>query len=216
MATAANSGFSVSSFTSDINTQGLGFSRANQFSVVFTDPAVSGATTQATMTGSHADYDLLVKAAQFPGSTIAPLPINYGGRIIKLTGFRTFDNWTVTIINDEDYRHRKWIEAWMYNLAGAADGSRGGIGTGLYKNPSSAKVMAYNNQGDGIATWQFQKMWPTVLGDITLDWSTDAVEEYTVEFAYEYWTMGHSATSPMNTANTAKIAISTDTSSVIG
>ena len=78
------------------------------------------------------------------------------------------------------------------------------------------EVIGDAHQGAGIATWQFQKMWPTALGDITLDWSTDAVEEYTVEFAYEYWTMGHSATSPMNTANTAKIAISTDTSSVIG
>ena len=34
-------------------------------------------------------------------------------------------------------------------------------------------------------------MWPTALGDITLDWSSDTIEEYTCEFAFEYWTHGH-------------------------
>ena len=32
-------------------------------------------------------------------------------------------------------------------------------------------------------------MWPTELGEIALDWSSDAIEEYTVAFAYDYWSV---------------------------
>ena len=48
--------------------------------------------------------------------------------ITNPTGFRTFDNWTVTIINDEEYAHRLWIQNWMYSIAGMPDGTRAGIG----------------------------------------------------------------------------------------
>ena len=203
--------FQVNQFTEDLNSNGGGFARANLFTVAL---AVPTAFTGAHPRGS----DLLVKAAQFPGSTIAPMPVNYGGRIVKLTGFRTFDNWTVTIINDEDFSHRNWIQEWMYAIAGSPDGDRDSVvrSESLYNAPVDLKVHALNNKGANVSSWNFVNAWPTALGDITLDWSSDTIQEYTVEFAYEYWTMGHSATSPMNTANTAKIAISTDTSSVIG
>jgi hypothetical protein len=33
-------------------------------------------------------------------------------------------------------------------------------------------------------------LWPTELGEIGLDWSSDAIEEYTVAFSYDYWSQG--------------------------
>ena len=33
-------------------------------------------------------------------------------------------------------------------------------------------------------------LWPTELGEVSLDWSSDAIEEYTVAFAYDYWSQG--------------------------
>ena len=205
--------FSVSSFSAKANSQGLGLARANQFSVVFTD------LTDSTKI-AHGEYDILVKATQFPGSTITPMPVSYGGRIIKLTGFRTFDNWTVTILNDEDFRHRRWVESWMYELAGLPAGDRSKIAgaankTHLYKKPSSAKVVAANNQGEAMGAGQFYNIWPTALGDITLDWGTDAIEEYTVEFAYEYWTQGHHATTPDPTGSNSKTLPANDVNSAV-
>ena len=180
--------FQVSGFTADLNTNGGGMARANLFTVSITGEPEGVATALKPGSGR----DLLVKAAQFPGSTIAPMPINYGGRIIKLTGFRTFDNWAVTILNDEGFEHRKWIQAWMYALAGKPDGDRQSLTRGtLYGQALDMTVHSYNNIGAKNSSWKFINAWPTALGDITLDWGSDAIEEYTVEFAYEYWTHGH-------------------------
>ena len=183
--------FKVSKFTADLNgdTKGGGLARANLFSV---NIAAALTDEDAAALQPAAANDLLVKAAQFPGSTVAPMPINYGGRIIKLTGFRTFDNRTITILNDEGFEHRKWIQAWMYALAGKPDGDRQSLTRGsLYGQALDMTVNSYNNIGAKNSTWKFVNAWPTALGDITLDWGSDAIEEYTVEFAYEYWTHGH-------------------------
>ena len=56
---------------------------------------------------------------------------------------------------------------------------------------TDATVTTYNNQATAVSTWNIKNMWPTALGDITLDWSSDTIEEYTCEFAFEYWTHGH-------------------------
>ena len=210
--------FKVTKFTADIGAAG-GYARANMFTVSFGTPAVISDRPSA-VTGTS--KDLLVKGAQFPGSTIAPMPVSYGGRITKLTGFRTFDNWTVTILNDESFAHRKWIQDWMYNIAGATSGDRSAIRKGtsatsdaLYNNAVDCTVTGYNNQGAAVTTWNLVNCWPTVLGDITLDWSTDAIEEYTVEFAYEYWTHGHTdAFTATSTMSTTEVAVANKTSVV--
>ena len=169
--------FNVNDFKSNIGGAG-GYARANMFMVSFGNPAdIADRPTPVTGTSK----DLLVKAAQFPGSTVAPMPINYGGRIIKITGFRTFDNWTVTVLNDEDFSHRKWIQQWMYAIAGDPDGERSKIERGtLYNAPVDMEVHAHNNTGLKVSSWNFINAWPTALGDITLDWSSDTIQEYTI------------------------------------
>ena len=48
----------------------------------------------------------LVKAAALPASTIAPIEIPFRGRILKVAGDRTFETWTITVINDVDFSIR--------------------------------------------------------------------------------------------------------------
>ena len=55
----------------------------------------------------------LVKAAQLPASNITPIEVNFRGRILKIAGDRTFDTWTVTVINDVDFAIRSAMEKWM-------------------------------------------------------------------------------------------------------
>ena len=62
----------------------------------------------------------LVTAAQLPASTLGEIPVNYRGRQIKLPGSRTFENWTITILNDEGMFLRSRFEKWMDDLNGAA------------------------------------------------------------------------------------------------
>ena len=41
----------------------------------------------------------LIKAAALPASNITPIDVNFRGRILKIAGDRTFDTWTVTVLN---------------------------------------------------------------------------------------------------------------------
>src|SRR6056300_527806 len=55
----------------------------------------------------------LVKAANLPASNVAPIEVPFRGRVLKVAGDRTFDTWTITVINDEDFLLRSQFEAWM-------------------------------------------------------------------------------------------------------
>ena len=67
---------------------------------------------------------LLVKAANMPASNIAPLTVNYAGRALKWQGFRTYDIWNVTVINDENMQARQNIMEWMVGISGQLRGNR--------------------------------------------------------------------------------------------
>ena len=41
----------------------------------------------------------LVKAANLPASNITPIDVPFRGRNLKIAGDRTFDVWTITVIN---------------------------------------------------------------------------------------------------------------------
>src|SRR5210317_82835 len=54
----------------------------------------------------------MVQASQIPESTLGTIEIPYFGRKIKIAGDRTFAQWSVTVINDEDFLIRNAMEAW--------------------------------------------------------------------------------------------------------
>ena len=134
---------------------------------------------------------LLVKAAAIPAGNIAPLPVNYAGRAYKWNGFRTYDNWTVTVINDENFWARNRMMWWMRNMSGKFDGERNaGFGDQLIGRnwfDGDATVEQLSTSGKVLQTYKFQYLWPTEIAGIPVDWASDALQEYTVTFAYDYW-----------------------------
>ena len=176
--------FSVTSFKTNLQTGGGG-ARPSLYTV-----DINGPSTYSFSGNSN----ILVKAAAIPASTIAPLTTNYMGRAIKMPGFRTFDTWTVTVLNDEDMSARETIMKWMRAIAGTLQGNRdgtsGGPANSLTKSEGDATVTQMGVKGTATQTWKVHQMWPTELGEIGLDWSSDAIEEYTVAFAFDYWSHG--------------------------
>ena len=141
---------------------------------------------------------LLVKAASIPPANIAPLAVNYAGRAYKWSGFRTFDNWTVTVLNDEDFKIRGQMMDWMRIISGKLDGTRNtdygspvttGTTPGYYEGNATVKQLG--TDGAVKQVYKFYNLWPTELAEIGVDWSSDAIQEYTIGFAYDYW--GHGA-----------------------
>lgn len=125
------------------------------------------------------------KTAQLPGSTLGVVEVPYFGRMVKLAGNRTFAEWTVSILNDEDFVVRNQIEEWMSNI----NKHETNLATELYDGYSfDGSVLQYSKTGDVIKNYTFVGMFPTDLSPIELDWgSNDTIEEYSVTFTYQYW-----------------------------
>jgi hypothetical protein len=131
----------------------------------------------------------MVQSAQLPGSSITPIEVPYFGRKIRVAGDRTFEPWTVTIINDEDFKIRHALETWHHRintLVGNLN-STGSPAPDNYKK--RAAVHQYSKVGDEpIRTYQFEGMFPTEITPIELNWNdTDQIEIFQVTFVYDYF-----------------------------
>jgi hypothetical protein len=180
--------FNVAEFRAQLVGDGA---RPNLFSCSMAFPAI------ATAGGPVASQKLtfLAKSAQLPGSTIGQVPLYYFGREMKFAGNRTFADWTLQIINDEDFAVRTALESWMNSISSHATNVRNGAAASPSGYTTDATVTQYNKEGGAIQTYNFVGMFPLDVAPIDLDWSTnDSIEEFSVTFAYQYWTNVKSTT----------------------
>ena len=127
----------------------------------------------------------LTKVSEIPGSTIGVITVPYFGRQLKIAGDRTFATLSVTVLNDEAYRLRGQFEQWMNKIA-RHEVSVGSTRLDFYQVDLGLRQM--KRSGFTSAVYRFTGAFPTALSTIALDWSSEAIEEYTVEFQYQYWT----------------------------
>ena len=127
----------------------------------------------------------LVKAAQLPASNITPIEVNFRGRILKIAGDRTFDTWTVTVINDVDFSIRSAMEKWM-DFINSMEDATGAQDPALYQ--PDAYVHQLDRDGSTLSSYKFHDIFPTNISAIDLSYETvDTVEEFTVEFQVQWW-----------------------------
>ena len=148
------------------------------------------------------DFSILCKAAQLPASNVASIDVPFRGRIFKVAGDRTFDEWTVTVINDNNFVIRSAMERWMQKIAQYGDGSG-------FQNPADYQIDAVVKQfarlnsadptevGSGMEVakkYKFYSVFPTNISAIELSYdSSDTIEEFTVTFQVQYWAPDSSA-----------------------
>lgn len=155
-----------------------GGARPGLFQVNLTNP-VDGAADQK--------LSFMAKATSVPASTLGMIEVPYFGRKIKIAGDRTFAEWQITVINDEDFLVRNAMEAWSnsINLHQQNVTTRGGSPAG-YK--SQGQVIQYGKQGNILRVYNFNGLFPTEISTIELDWNTpDTIEEFTVTFQYDWF-----------------------------
>ena len=127
----------------------------------------------------------LVKAAQLPASNITPIEVNFRGRILKIAGDRTFDTWTVTVINDVDFSIRSAMEKWM-NFINKMEDATGAQDPAAYQ--PDAYVHQLDRDGSTLRSYKFHDVFPTNVSAIDLSYETvDSVEEFTTEFQVQWW-----------------------------
>ena len=154
-----------------------GGARPNLFKATLNFPAYAGGDVELS--------SFLCKTAALPVSEMALVTVPFRGRQLKIAGDRTFANWTVTVINDTDFSVRDAMERWMNGINAHA------ANTGL-SNPvdyeADLSVDQLDRNGDVLKTYNFRGCFPTNVSEIALSYETnDTIEEFTVEFAIQYW-----------------------------
>jgi len=136
----------------------------------------------------------VARSSQLPAMTIGDIDVPYFGRKIKLAGDRTFADWSVTIMNDEDFKLRARFEEWS-NKMNTIISNVNAFGN----NPSSYKFTAIvrqyskagksgDNVGKPIRAYRFVGIFPTQIDAINLDWDqTNQIETFDVTFSYDWW-----------------------------
>ena len=157
-----------------------GGARANLFEVVLSFPAAA-----PTDTNTLDKIRLLVKAAALPASTIGPVNVPFRGRILKIAGDRTFESWTVTVINVTDFAIRSAFEKWINSINRVSDAT-GVTDPAAYQ--ADAFVYQLDRDGSTLRAYHMYDIFPTNVAAIPLSYeTTDAIEEFTCEFQVQWW-----------------------------
>jgi hypothetical protein len=171
-----------------------GGARPNLFECEINFPAAALGDDNANVLSEKTRF--LVKAASLPASTINVIDIPFRGRNLKIAGDRTFDPWTITVINDVDFKIRTAFERWM-NYMNKHEDNSGELNPVNYQKTmkvyqlGKAGVdvnMASNNQMNVLKTYEFYGTFPTAISAIDLSYDqADTIEEFTVDLQVQWW-----------------------------
>ena len=172
--------------------------RPNLFNVQINFPTIIG-NLEGVGSGSTSLEGLssfLCRSAAIPASTQGLIEVPFRGRFLKIPGDRTFDAWTATFYNTKDFNLRRAFELWI-NAANKTDENIGTLdfgaigGTGSYFSDLVVQQKAKDTTTDVLREYKLIGAWPTSVGAINLAYdSNDQIEEFDVEFQYQYMDVG--------------------------
>jgi hypothetical protein len=126
----------------------------------------------------------LVKAANMPASNVAPIEVPFRGRTLKIAGDRSFDSWTVTVINDTDFSIRSAFEKWMNTINRVSDNT-GTTDPADYQ--ADAFVYQLDRDGSVLRTYHFYDVFPTQVTAIELSYDATGIQDFQVELQVQWW-----------------------------
>ena len=153
--------------------------------------------------GEASDFRFFARASQYPASTLTTIETTYFGRNVKFPGVKQYDTWTVTVINDEDFKYYRAFQVWsnmidhpVTNVRTPTTGGVPSIGgptsEAAYKAVGS--IIPFSKDGPNRPLdiqYDMVGIWPSEVSSTDVDWSNaDALMEFTVTFAYDYWVFG--------------------------
>lgn len=172
---------SISSFKSALKGGGA---RSNRFEVLVDFPSFAGTSEDIRKTA------FLCNSTQMPGSTMGVVEQPFRGRVLKLAGDRTFDEWEVTFVNDTDFALRNAFERW-HNFINGYNSNTGTSTPDDYM--STVTVYQLDNKDNRIKEYVLQLAWPTVVAPIEVGQDqNDQIEMFSVTFAYSDINNGNS------------------------
>jgi hypothetical protein len=161
--------FNISAFKS--NGLVYGGARPSLFNVFMSVPAGLGLDNV-----SVDKFRFVCKTAELPESVISSIDVPYFGRKIKVAGERAFADWSVSVINDEDFSVRAMFEAWSNALNRLVSNVRDpAISAEQYK--VDLDIVQYGKDGSTLRSYQLIGAFPTQISGLALSWeSASAIE----------------------------------------
>ena len=154
-----------------------GGARPNLFKATVNFPTYAAGDVELT--------SFMCKGAQLPSSVTKVIDVPFRGRQLKVAGDRTFEPWTVTIINDTDFAVRDSMERWLNGINNHK--ANAGL-TNPVDYQADLIVDQLDRDGNEIKTYNFRGAFPVNISNIELSYETvDTIEEFTVEFQIQYW-----------------------------
>jgi len=154
-----------------------GGARPNLFNVKVNFPAYALGDAELT--------SFMAKGAQLPASQMGEIVVPFRGRQLKIAGDRTFDVWTITVINDTGFEVRNAMERWM-NGINSHNENTGFNDPAEYQ--TDLTVDQLDKDGLVLKTYNFRSCFPTEVSAIDLSYDTEStIEEFTVTFQVQYW-----------------------------
>jgi hypothetical protein len=163
-----------------------GGARPNLFRTQILFPSGTGGDTELT--------SFMVKAAQLPASVVGLVEVPFRGRKLKVAGDRTFEPWTITVINDTGMEVRRAFESWMNLVNAHSSNTSAFVGQRSLDYMTNMFVEQLDRDESVVRSYTIHGAYPTNIQAIDLNFETvDTIEEFTVEFNYQYWTSGTEA-----------------------
>ena len=157
----------------------LGGARPTLFQCNITNPANSAGDLKTPF---------MVRASQDPAATLGFIEVPYFGRKTKIAGDRTFAEWTVTVINDEDFLIRNAMEEWMQNINSHVGNVRGFGSASDLSYKSQGQITQFSKTGVPIREYTFNGLFPINITEMDVAWdATDVLQEFQVTFQYDWW-----------------------------
>lgn len=177
-----------------------GGSRANLFEceLTFPEEALTTGASPIDTGATNLDFRFLVKSAQLPGSNLSTIQVPFRGRTLKIAGDRSFDTWTITVLNDTNFRLRNAFEKWS-NYINRHDDNSGVITPASYQREivvhqlsrGKENVVVAPDAGSTIPILKSYKLYgcyPSAVDPIPLSYdTTDTIEEFGVTFEVQWW-----------------------------
>ena len=141
---------------------------------------------------SEREIEFLVKAAEIPAANLGNIPVPFRGRVLPIAGDRTFDPWTITVINDTNFQIRDAMERWS-DFINDIQTAQGSIDPESYQKNAFVKQLSRqgsspSEQVEILREYKFTGIYPSVVSSIPLDYgATDQIEEFQVTFNYLFW-----------------------------
>ena len=171
---------SVSNFLANFRGGGA---RANRYKIVLTFPAaIPRGLDASTKIGFTA------KAASIPSSSMGVVTVHYMGRPVKIPGDKTWADWNVTVLLDQDYAGRGVFEMWHDLILGfdsnvAAAGMQDPINAF-----ARAKVQMLDRYDRVVRTYDVEGIWPSEVNEVTIGYDqNDQIMEQQITFAVNGW-----------------------------